>query len=451
MYEMKNIHLSELKPHPKNPRIHPENMLKKLCTSIREFGFTSPVLVDSDYRILAGHARCKAAEKLGIETVPAVILPLSGAAADAYVIADNKLNELSEWDENILADLIADIDSANFDVELTGFDADEIDSLMSPKGCIEDDFDEEKAKKEVEEKGGAVTKEGDIIMLGEHKLICTDTTLLETFEKLMLGKKAQLCVTSPPYGLSGKMTYEKGGIDEWRKTIQPSIKNICRNAEIVCWNIGDMLIGNVGGQFLEPTHCFSIEYFLENGYRPIWFRIWNKRRKALSSTSPFHLCTNKPVPSCEYITAFSEGGVLAEDESDVSEYQFVSAFANNNYKFVKRLSKQERREWGYSMTWDITCVNKNKAHPCAYPVELPGRCIRMHSSKGDIVLESFCGSGTTLIACEQLGRVCYAIERDPLYCELTIKRLLETSPDTEVVIMRDGEIFQFNEMGAIIC
>jgi hypothetical protein len=128
----------------------------------KTYGFTSPVLIDGDNRILAGHARTKAAEKMGLAEVPAVVLPLTGAAADAYVIADNKLNELSEWDENILADLVAEIDAANFDIELTGFDPDELDALLSPKGCVEDDFDTEKAKKDVEDKGGAFTQTGDI-------------------------------------------------------------------------------------------------------------------------------------------------------------------------------------------------------------------------------------------------------------------------------------------------
>jgi hypothetical protein len=301
MYEMKNIRLSELKPHPKNPRIHPENMLKKLCNSIREFGFTSPVLVDSDYRILAGHARCKAAEKLGIETVPAVILPLSGAAADAYVIADNKLNELSEWDENILADLIADIDSANFDVELTGFDADEIDSLLSPKGCVEDDFDEEKAKKEVEE-NGCITQVGDIWQLGNHRIMCGDSTNSADFEKLMNGKKATLCVTSPPYGVGKE--YEKKGIEPWFETMRPAIKNICRNAETVCYNIGDMF--PTGSQYIEPTFSYSVSMFADNGFRPLWVRIWDKKRQALSSSSPYHLASTKPIGDAEYVATFAD-------------------------------------------------------------------------------------------------------------------------------------------------
>ena len=200
-YELKTVRISDLKPHPKNPRKPPDKLINSLVTSIKTYGFTSPVLLDSDNRILAGHARCKAAEKMGLTEVPAVVLPLTGAAADAYVIADNKLNEMSEWDENLLAELISEIDASGFDVELTFLDVSDIDELLSPNACKEDDFDEEKAKKDIEESGGGVTNAGDIWMLGCHRLMCGDSTNPADFEKPMDGKKAQLCVTSPPYGV----------------------------------------------------------------------------------------------------------------------------------------------------------------------------------------------------------------------------------------------------------
>jgi DNA modification methylase len=459
MYEMKTVSLTDLKPHPKNPRVHPEKMLKKLCNSIQEFGFTSPVLVDADYRILAGHARCKAAEKLNITEVPVVILPLSGVAADAYVIADNKLNELSEWDENILADLIADIDSANFDVELTGFDADEIDALLSPKGCKEDDFDEEKAKKDVEDNGGAITREGDIWLLGEHKLICGDSTLLETFDKLLEGLKAQLCITSPPYSV-GK-NYETDSIDDWFATTRPAIKNICRNADNVCYNIGDKM--NTQSQFIEPTFAYSVEMFADNGFRPLFIKVWHKQRMALSSTAPIHLSTLKGVGDSEYLAAFS-GGMSHTDnpqqseEFDLSEHSFITGFGNSNYKLVKRLSKQERREFGYSSVWTFPSVQGGKTndrlsennHKARFPVTLPWRCAKMLSDPNNIILEPFSGTFTTGIACEQLGRKCYAIERDPTYCDISVARYRKFAPDTQISLLRDGRIIPIEETGVLV-
>ena len=414
-YELKTMRLADLKPHQKNPRVHPDKLINSLVTSIKTYGFTSPVLIDGNNRILAGHARCKAAEKMGLTEVPAVVLPLTGAAADAYVIADNKLNELSEWDENILADLIAEIDASGFDVDLTFLDAGDIDELLFPSSCKEDDFDIEKSKKEIEENGGAFTQTGDIWLLGDHRLMCGDSTNPNDFEKLMGGQKAQLCVTSPPYGVGKE--YEKAGIIPWFETMKPAIKNICKNADVVCWNLGDLYA--TGSQFIEPTSVYSVNMFADSGFRPIWIRIWKKQGMNFG-VGPYHLVSNKPVQQYEYISAFSGNGD-AEEYND-QEYMWLSAFAGHSYKFVKRLTKEERKKWGYAGIWEITTVKANKEHPAMFPVELPWRCIKMHSDRNGIILEPFSGSGTTLIAAEQTERRCYAMELSPIYCDLSVKR-----------------------------
>lgn len=129
--------------------------------------------------------------------------------------------------------------------------------------------------------------------------------------------------------------------------------------------------------------------------------------------------TNKPVQQYEYISAFSKNGDV---EYNDQEYMWLSAYAGHAYRFVKRLTKEERKNWGYAGIWEMNTVRANKDHPAMYPVELPWRCIKMHSDRGDIVLEPFSGSGTTIIACEQLERVCYAMEKSPEYCDLAAKR-----------------------------
>ena len=136
-------------------------------------------------------------------------------------------------------------------------------------------------------------------------------------------------------------------------------------------------------------------------------------------TAPYHLVTNKPVQQYEYITTFA--GKETEEYND-QEYVWLSAFAGHGYKFVKRLTKEERKKWGYAGIWEITTVRANKEHPAMFPVELPWRCIKMHSDIGGIVLEPFSGSGTTMIACEQTERQCYAMELSPVYCDLAVKR-----------------------------
>lgn len=149
--ELLNVKISELKAHPKNPRKHPKELIERLKKSIQEYGFTNPVLVSKDNQILAGHARCKAAKELGINEVPTLKLDFEGAKADAYVIIDNKLNEMSEWNVPILVDLIKEIEQSDFDVSLTGFDDDEISDLFSDaysKEGKDDDYDVNKALEE---------------------------------------------------------------------------------------------------------------------------------------------------------------------------------------------------------------------------------------------------------------------------------------------------------------
>ncbi|MDR2531562.1 MAG: site-specific DNA-methyltransferase [Oscillospiraceae bacterium] len=270
----------------------------------------------------------------------------------------------------------------------------------------------------------------------------------------MGGQKAQLCVTSPPYGIGGTKTYESGTLDEWFETMRAAIKNICRNADVVCYNIADKF--NTGGQFIEPTFAYSVQLFADSGFRPLWVRIWNKQRKALSSSAPFHLASLKPVGDSEYVAAFSEKEpqVIDDNEVDISEHSYVSAFANHSYKLIKRLSKQERREWGYSSIWNFPSVTgtgnpkdrlDERNHRARFPVTLPWRCIKMHSDKGNIVLESFCGTGTTIVASEQTERKCFAIEREPLYCDISVARYHAFAPDAEIFLLRGGETMPFSE------
>jgi DNA modification methylase len=211
--------------------------------------------------------------------------------------------------------------------------------------------------------------------------------------------------------------------------MRPAIKHLTKYADVVCWNLGDLLVTK--SQYIEPTNLYSMEMFADNGFRPIWIRVWDKKRQPRSTASPYHLSTNKPLASSELVTAFAKP-TDSQEEINETDISFVSAFAAYSFKFVKRLTKDERRDWGYSPIWSITCVNKNKEHPAMFPVELPWRCIKMHSDQGNIVLEPFSGSGTTIIACEQLGRACYAMELDPVYVDLAIRRWQEFTGETAV-------------------
>ncbi len=426
---IEKIPAAKLNPAIYNPRkdLKPRDKeYEKLKRSISEFGYVEPVIWNKQTgNVVGGHQRLKVLLDLGHTEIDCVVVDLDEQREKALNLALNKIQ--GEWDESKLAAIMADFEATSFDVSITGFDADEVDALLNKfysKEAVQDDFDVDKEKETIEASGETRTKPGDIWILGNHRLLCGDSTSEQDFARLMDGAHAQCAVTSPPYGVGKE--YEKAGIEPWFETMRPAIKNICKHADVVCWNIGDLFA--TGTQFIEPTQMYSIGMFNDNGFRPIWIRIWKKQGMNFGN-APYHLVTNKPVQQYEYVSAFA--GQETEEYND-QEYEWVSAFAGHAYKFVKRLTKEERKKWGYAGIWEIATVRANKEHPAMFPVELPWRCIKMHSDRSGIVLEPFAGCGTTLIACEQTERHCYAMEISPIYCDLIIKRWESFTGETAV-------------------
>ena len=416
--DIRKINAGLLNPAAYNPRrdLKPgDKEYEKLKRSISEFGYVEPVIWNEKTgNVVGGHQRLKVLLDLGHTEIDCVVVDLDIQREKALNIALNKIQ--GEWDETKLAELMADLDAAAFDVALTGFDAAEVDELLNrfySKEAVQDDFDAD-AEKERIEAAGAITQHGDIWLLGNHRLMCGDSACAEDFEKLMEGAHAQAAVTAPPYG-DGK-EYEKVGIEPWLATIRPVVGNLCRHADIICWSLGDLYA--TGSQFIEPTGMYSVNLFGENGFRPIWIRIWKKTAVG-KAAGPQYPATSKPVQQYEYVTAFAGQETDAYNDQ---EYVWLSAFAGHSYQFVKRLTKEERKKWGYAGIWEIVPVRSGKNHPAMFPVELPWRCIKMHSDPGGIVLEPFSGSGTTIIAAEQTERRCYAMEISPVYCDLAVKR-----------------------------
>jgi len=433
--QIEKIPVEKLRAAAYNPRkelLPGDAEYEKLKRSITEFGYVEPVIWNKrSGNVIGGHQRLTVMKNLGYTEVDCVIVDLDDMREKALNIALNKIQ--GEWDRDKLASLLTEFDGSEFDVTMTGFDAAEVDELLNAfhsAEAVQDDFNVDEEHEAVTAKG-AITKPGDIWKLGEHRLMCGDSTSAADFAKLMRGNKAQMCVTSPPYGV-GK-DYETKGIEPWFATMRPVIDNLTRHCNVVCWNLGDLY--STGTQFIEPTSMYSMDMFAKCGFRPIWIRIWKKQGMNFG-VGPYHLVTNKPVQQYEYISAFSQNG---DAEYNDQEYVWLSAFAGHAYKFVKRLSKQERKNWGYAGIWEMTTVRANKEHPAMFPVELPWRCIKMHSDRGDIVVEPFSGSGTTIIACEQLERVCYAMEQSPEYCDVAIKRWERfTGQKAERVVTVDG-------------
>jgi len=376
--------------------------------------------------VVGGHQRLKVLLEMGQTEIDCVVVDLESQREKALNIALNKIQ--GDWDEGKLAALMADLDASAFDVSLTGFDPQEVDALMNKfysKDAVEDDFDEEQAKKDIAASGGAISHKGTLWQLGNHRLMCGDSASTDDFTLLMDGVHAQCAVTAPP-SIPIK-EYAKDGIAPWMDTMEAAVRNVCKHADIVCWNLSDLF--QTGSQFIEPTGFLSMKLFSDCNYRPLWVRVWKKQGPRIGVGS-LHLASNKPMPDHEYVTAFAG---KEQDAYNEQEYAWVSAFAAHSFQFVRRLTKEERRNWGYAGIWEITAARAGE-NASTLPVELPWRCLKMHSDVGGLVIDPFAGSGTTLIAAEQSGRCCYAMETDPVNCDLVVKRWEQFTGEAAVII-----------------
>ena len=397
--ELKLINIDELIPYANNARTHSKDQINKLRSSLREFGFINPILIDKDYNILAGHGRVMAAREEGIKEVPCVLVEhLTEAQKKAYILADNRLAMDAGWDDEMLALELENLKELDFDMDLTGFDAAEIDELFSnihDKDVQDDDFDVEAALEEE-----PISKQGDIWLLGRHRLICGDSTKAETYEKLMDGKKANLCVTDPPYSVNYS---SKAG----------SIKND---------NLND-----------QDFYNFLLAAFknIENAMADD------------ASIYVFHADTE----GYNFRKAFKEAGFYLSGVCIWAKQSLVlgrSPYQWQHEPILFGWRKDGRHKW-YSdrkqtTIWNFDRPTKSELHPTMKPVPLLAYPIKNSSVTNCIVLDPFGGSGSTLIACEQTGRICYAIELDEKYADVIVKRYIEyVGTDEEVFLIRDGE------------
>ncbi|MEB3103331.1 site-specific DNA-methyltransferase [Ferviditalea candida] len=404
--ELLMMKIADLKPHPKNPRKHPEDLLIKLEASIREFGFTNPVLISSDNMILAGHARCKAAARMGIQEVPAVRLALEGAKADAYVIVDNKLNELAQWDTELLMDLIKDIDNSGFDVSLTGFDAAEIDELFRDKTAAnvkEDNFNAEKAAAEIET---PVTQKGDIWLLGRHRLMCGDSALLSDVQKLMDGKKTRFVFTDPPWN-----------VDYGSDTRHPSWKpRQILNDRMSTEEFGAFLL-SAFNCMREVSEAGCMTYVVMSAQE--WGNVMNALREA-----GYH---------------WSSTIIWKKDSLVLSRKDYHTQYEPIWYGWLEGTRLCPLKDRKQSDVWEIPRPKVSEEHPTMKPVSLVAKTMLNSSRAGDLALDLFGGSGTTLIAAEQTGRVCFMMELDPKYCDVIAKRYVSQFGDNAAFLLRGDE------------
>ena len=404
--EMKLVPVDELIPYANNARTHSKEQINKIRSSLREFGFVNPVLIDKDKNIIAGHGRCEAAKAEGIKAVPCVMVEhLTEAQKKAYIIADNKLALEAGWDDELLAVELENLKDLNFDVELTGFNAAEIDELFSnihDKEVTDDDFDVDAALEEE-----SISKQGDIWLLGRHRLICGDSTKAETFEKLMDGKKANLVVTDPPYGVS----YDGS---------QGTIKND---------NLQD-----------EEFYKFLLDAFT------------NMESHMANDASIYvvHADTKGHI----FRKAFQDAGFYLSGVCQWVKQSLVLGRSPYQWKHEPCLfgwKKKGKHKWyagrAETTVWNFDKPSKSKLHSTMKPVPLIAYPIKNSSLTNSIVLEPFGGSGSTLIACEQTDRVCFAVELEERFVDVIVKRYIEAvDSDEDVFLLRDGEMLKYKEL-----
>ncbi len=415
---IQKIPTARLNPAAYNPRkdLKPgDKEYEKLKRSITEFGYVEPVIWNAQTgNVVGGHQRLKVLLDLGHTEIDCVVVDLDPQREKALNVALNKIQ--GDWDESKLASLMADFDAEAFDVSLTGFDANEVDALLNKfysKEAVEDDFDADEAKKDIEAAGGATSHAGDLWRLGDHLLLCGDPADPECYERLMGTERSQCAITTP---VVDPKAYAKDGIDPWLEHMGAVIKHLTRYADIICWQTSDLT--KTGSQFIEPIGFHSIRLFADANYRPLWIRVW-KMAGGAPSAGPSQLASTKPAPQYDTVAAFAGHEMDAYNDQ---EYSWVSAYASHAFQFVRRLTRDERRKWGYAGVWEISAIRREKDAEPQIPVELPWRCLKMHSDVNGIILDPFAGLGTTIIAAEQSGRVCRAMETDPLLCDLIVRR-----------------------------
>jgi len=400
--KIEQVEVDKLIPYARNARTHSPSQINQIRASLREFGFVSPAVIDADLNVLVGHGRIEAAKQEGYKTVPCVFAEdLTDAQKKAYILADNRLALNAGWDEEMLAVELSDLQGTDFDVDLLGFDDSEINKLLTDDDIQDDDFDvDEELKKP------AVTKLGDLWLIGNHRLYCGDSTVPETYEALMDGKKANLVVTDPPYnvdyeGSAGKIKNDNMGSSKFYQFLYDAFLN----TEKVMADDASIYVFHADTEGLNFRKAFQDAGFYLSGCC-----IWKKQSLVLGR----------------------------------SPYQWQHEPILYGWK------KKGKHEWyngrKESTIWEYDKPKKNTDHPTMKPVPLLAYPIVNSSMTGCIVLDPFIGSGSTMVACKQTDRICYGIELDEKFCDVVVSRMIEqTGSSDDVVLIRGGKEYSFAE------
>ncbi len=386
--EQKNT--NEIIPYEQNPRIN-DDAVDAVVTSIKEYGFRQPIVVDADGVIIVGHTRWKAAQKMGLETVPVhVAADLPPEKVKAYRIADNQTGNIAEWDYDLLPLELADLQQADFDLSLLGFDADELDKLLNGEDTVAEGMTDADEVPETPEE--PVSRRGEIYQLGSHRLMCGDSTDNVNVEALMLGEKADMVFTDPPYGVSYCGVNNPNG-REWEV-----IEN-------------DDLRGEALSEFLLAAFR-QIKLYLKSKRA---FYIWYASTNHIQFETAIREAELKP----KQVLMWNKGMILGHSDYHWAfEPCFYGCHANENCEWFGDRCQ--------TTVWDIKRDNSaGYMHPTQKPTALAQKALFNSSRTREIILDLFGGSGSTLIACEQTNRICRMMEFDPRYADVIRKRWAE--------------------------
>lgn len=405
--DMQLVPISKLVPYVNNARTHSPEQVLKLRSSLREFGFINPIIIDRDYGIIAGHGRLLAAKEEGIAEVPCVFVDyLTEAQKKAYILADNRMAMDAGWDEELLRVEIEALQGEAFDVSLTGFDEKELADLFkdgSDSEAQDDDYDLSAALEKA-----AFVERGDIWTVGRHRLMCGDATSAEDVTALMDGRKANLILTDPPYGVSFKsasgLTIQNDSMkdEEFYNFLLAAFKNMADHLEK----------GGAAYVFHADTEGLNFRRaFIDAGFHLAGCCIWVKDSLVLGRSD--YQWQHEPV-----LYGFMQNG--------------------------KHPWYSDRKQ---TTIWNFAKPKRNANHPTSKPLDLLGYPIGNSTQENAIVIDTFGGSGSTLMACEQMNRTCYTMELDEKYASVILRRYVEDTGDADgVYVFRNGEKLPYSAL-----
>ena len=405
--EFQLVDINKLVPYANNARTHNKEQILKLRSSLREFGFVNPVIIDREYNVLAGHGRIEAAKAENISEVPCVFADhLTEAQKKAYILADNRMALDAGWDEELLSVEMQELQELGFDLSMTGFDEKELTDLLGVDAdgeAKEDDFDLSAALEKA-----AFVQRGDIWTVGRHKLMCGDATSAEDVSALMGDTKANLILTDPPYGVSFKsasgLTIQNDSMknEEFYTFLLSSFQRMAEHLEK----------GGSAYVFHADTEGLNFrKAFIDAGFHLAGCCIWVKDSLVLGRSD--YQWQHEPVL-----------------------YGFMQ---NGKHKWYS-----DRKQ---TTIWNFDKPKRNANHPTSKPLDLLGYPIGNSTQENGVVIDTFGGSGSTLMACEQMNRICYTMELDEKYASVILRRYVEDTGNADgVYVIRDGKQIAYSEL-----